>query len=239
MAIEYFCCYHSYLRKVAKLSDQELGRLFRALLVYSSTGERAQLAGREDIAFDFIADDIDRAKKAYEQRCAINANNAKNGGRPKKRPVSEKADGLEKTDGFSENRTVFNETEKNQTKDKTKGKSKSNHSLPPISPQGDNESFRAFWEAYPRKINFGKAQKAWEKLEPNTELTDIILSAVQEQSSSAQWQQEEGRFIPSPDNWLTNHCWEDKPLPAEPKRTRSYDLEEIERLSVFNLPDNL
>lgn len=83
-----------------------------------------------------VADDIDRAKKAYEERCATNAENAKNGGRPKKRPVSEKPDGLEKTDGFLENRTVFEETEKTQTKDKTKGKSKSkeNKDLRPEPP---------------------------------------------------------------------------------------------------------
>lgn len=60
MAIEYFCCYHSYRKKCEKLTDQELGRLFRALLMYSETGERQELAGRESIAFDFIADDIDR-----------------------------------------------------------------------------------------------------------------------------------------------------------------------------------
>lgn len=63
MAIEYFCCYHSYARKLAKLSDQEVGRLFRALLKYSETGEAQELTGRESVAFDFIADDIDRWKK--------------------------------------------------------------------------------------------------------------------------------------------------------------------------------
>ena len=60
MAIEYFCCYHSYRKKCEKLTDQELGRLFRSLMIYSETGERQDLAGRESIAFDFIADDIDR-----------------------------------------------------------------------------------------------------------------------------------------------------------------------------------
>ena len=75
MAIEYFCCYHSYRKKCEKLTDQELGRLFRSLLIYSETGERQELAGRESIAFDFIADDIDRAKAAYEERCRKNREN--------------------------------------------------------------------------------------------------------------------------------------------------------------------
>lgn len=75
MAMEYFCCYHSYARKLAKLSDQEVGRLFRALLKYSETGEAQELTGRESVAFDFIADDIDRAKENYEAKCKQNREN--------------------------------------------------------------------------------------------------------------------------------------------------------------------
>lgn len=105
MAIEYFCCYHSYLKKCEKLTDQELGRLFRALLLYSMTGERTELAGRESIAFDFIAEDIDKAKVNYVEKCRKNTENGKRGGRPRKQ---------EKSDGLSENRTVFEETQKSQ-----------------------------------------------------------------------------------------------------------------------------
>ena len=74
---EFFPCYHSYFKKCEKLTDQELGRLWRALMKYSITGERQELAGRESIAFDFIADDIDRANKAYQDKCAENARNGK------------------------------------------------------------------------------------------------------------------------------------------------------------------
>lgn len=77
MALDYFRCYHSYLNKIAKLSDQEVGRLFRALLKYSDTGELQELAGRESVAFDFIADDIDSAKKAYTKKSTQNTDNIK------------------------------------------------------------------------------------------------------------------------------------------------------------------
>ena len=49
-----------YLEPLAKLSDQELGRLVRALAKYHMTGEEQELAGRESIAYDFIKADIDR-----------------------------------------------------------------------------------------------------------------------------------------------------------------------------------
>ena len=75
MALEYIPFYYSYRKKLEKLSDQEVGRLVRALLEYGETGETEELTGRESIAFDFIADDINRAKAAYDERCAKNQRN--------------------------------------------------------------------------------------------------------------------------------------------------------------------
>lgn len=75
MAIEYFPCYHSYLARLAKLSDQEVGRLFRALLQYSATGERQELTGRESVAFDFIQFDIDQAHENFNERSRKNSEN--------------------------------------------------------------------------------------------------------------------------------------------------------------------
>ena len=75
MALEYFCCFNSYRKKTRNLSDSELGRLFRALMVYNETGEKTQLNGREETAFDFISEDIDAGKERYEAKCAQNKAN--------------------------------------------------------------------------------------------------------------------------------------------------------------------
>lgn len=79
MAMEYFCCFHSYRKRTRNLSDSELGRLFRALMLYSETGEKTQLNGREETAFDFIADDIDAAKDRYSHKCQTNRENRAKG----------------------------------------------------------------------------------------------------------------------------------------------------------------
>ena len=68
MAREYFCAYHSYLESLRGLSDAECGRLFRALLQYSATGESVPLPDRESIAFDFMSSQIDRDRAAYERK---------------------------------------------------------------------------------------------------------------------------------------------------------------------------
>lgn len=75
MALEYFCCFNSYRKKTRNLSDSELGRLFRALMLYNETREKTQLNGREETAFDFIAEDIDAGKERYEAKCAQNKAN--------------------------------------------------------------------------------------------------------------------------------------------------------------------
>lgn len=72
---EYFCAYHSMLGGMRKLSDAECGRLFRALLMYSSGMEPDNLQGREELVFDIFAQQIDRDVAAYQRTCETNRKN--------------------------------------------------------------------------------------------------------------------------------------------------------------------
>lgn len=118
--LEYFPCFHSYRRRTKNLTDQEVGRLFRALLEYSETGEAPELTGRESIAFDFIADDIDRARERYDDSCRKNAENVK------KRWSKEDTSEYERIQSY-ENDTVEYDRIRPHTKDtKAKEKEKAN-----------------------------------------------------------------------------------------------------------------
>ena len=75
MAMSGFICHDDYLQKTAKLTDEEVGRLFRALMHYHATGVADEVEGRESIAFDFIREDIDRTEAAYKAKCEKNRNN--------------------------------------------------------------------------------------------------------------------------------------------------------------------
>lgn len=121
MALEYIPLYYSYRKKLEKLSDQEVGRLVRSLLEYGETGETKELAGRESIAFDFIADDINRAKAAYDERCTKNQRNIE------KRYARQ--DDTTVYDGIRTNTTVYETYQtKTKTKDKTKDKEEKENS---------------------------------------------------------------------------------------------------------------
>lgn len=58
-----------YLDRLAKLSDQEVGRLVRALATYHATGEEQELKGRECGYYDFIKGDIDENEQSYQRKC--------------------------------------------------------------------------------------------------------------------------------------------------------------------------
>lgn len=77
MAIEYFCCYHSYLEVMEQLNDAEKGRLFTACLLYSKTGEAPELGGNERFVFPAFKAQIDRDNQRYEARCEQQAKNAR------------------------------------------------------------------------------------------------------------------------------------------------------------------
>jgi hypothetical protein len=54
--------YHSYLKSCAKLTDEEFGRVVRALFDYSINSAKPEgLNDKEAIAFDFMSQDVARA----------------------------------------------------------------------------------------------------------------------------------------------------------------------------------
>lgn len=212
MAIEYFHCYHSYRKKLAKLSDQEVGRLFRALLEYSETGETKELTGRESVAFDFIADDIDRAKKNYDEICKKNSENAK---KRIKRVQATASERNQANTDVSETSQLENEYEY-ENKDK-----KEKDNIPPKSPQQPKrinnvktqpdykpEWFNRFMELYPRGEDMSGAIDAWDELMPDRELCTIIAESIKKHKRSKQWQDKQ--YIPFASNWLRKRKWLDK-----------------------------
>ena len=75
MAREYFCAYHSLLQSLTPYADAECGRLFRAALKYSMTGEAEKFSGSERFIWPTIQSMIDRDNEKYAEKCRQNAAN--------------------------------------------------------------------------------------------------------------------------------------------------------------------
>jgi phage replication O-like protein O len=71
-------------------------------------------------------------------------------------------------------------------------------------------SFERFWSTYPKKTAKATAQKAWNKIKPDDNLVSVILKALEQQKNSAQWQKDNGQFIPYPVTYLNQRRWEDE-----------------------------
>ena len=111
---------------------------------------------------------------------------------------------------------TINETKPNQTS--------------PYNPPAE-ELFDRFWEAYPRHVGKDPARKAFAKLKPDEALCKTMLTAIQRQKQSDQWQSDGGRYIPHPATWLNQHRWKDEMdiSIAKPKKPTSFDLDAYEQ----------
>lgn len=87
-------------------------------------------------------------------------------------------------------------------------------------------AFDVFWQAYPRKTGKTAARKAFDKANPPL---DVVLKAVEAQKHSAQWQRDNGQYIPYPATWLNQGRWEDEvqedkpPAKSDPRWTYNFD----------------
>lgn len=90
-----FLIYLSYEEQFEMLSDEELGKLMRAILQYEKSGEIPMLDRPLNLAFSFIKTRLDDDRKKYKEKCEKNRKNGMKGGRPKKdNSNDEKANGL-------------------------------------------------------------------------------------------------------------------------------------------------
>jgi hypothetical protein len=93
--------------------------------------------------------------------------------------------------------------------------------------------FDRFWATYPRKVAKAAAVKAWAKISPDHELTNIIVGAIQRQAQSDQWVRDDGKFVPYPATWLNGRRWEDEV--AEPADSDDGSLGPPVRMTVEEL----
>ena len=92
-----FLIYLDYKEHFDLLSNEELGQLLRAIMLYEETGEITELTGMLKMAFSFIKAQLDKDRQKYKDKCEKNKKNGGKGGRPKKQKDKKES---EKTERF-------------------------------------------------------------------------------------------------------------------------------------------
>ena len=188
--------YFDFEAKAKEYSDEEKGRLLLAMLRYAKDGTEGTLTGNERFVFPVFKAQIDEDIKAYETKVA----NGFRGGRPVMNREPEETE---------INRNKPEETENNQTEPEESEIPKKEEKRKKKEDRRDIY-FDRFWESYPRKEAKQTAKKAFEKLNPDEALLQTMLEAIERSKGTAQWKEENGRFIPHPATWINQRRWEDE-----------------------------
>ncbi len=89
--------------------------------------------------------------------------------------------------------------------------------------------FCDFWLLYPRKTAKAKAEQAYNKINPDTELFEIMRKSIERQKQSVDWKKDNGQYIPHASTWLNGRRWEDETVITNTrKKARESEWEQLD-----------
>lgn len=212
-----FILYTEYREFIEDLDDRETAELFRAVMCYADGGEVSEFSDRHiRSVFKMIAKQMDRDTDKYNDICQKRREAGKKSAEARKAKAA-KAEhrSANPTDNYNEDEAEDENEAENENEDFDEA---DNDADAPCSEgvcaEKQEENFRLFIEAYPKRTAVKEAYIVWKKIAPDDELTRRMIAAVNVQKSCSQWQEDNGRYIPKPANWLRGQRWEDVPAGA-------------------------
>lgn len=190
--------YFSWRHKTECLSDEEFGKLVRALLIFSETGERESgLSELGELAYGFITDVIERSQKKTTQ-CRNAVNKRWSNIRPTYDVNTPNIRPTYDVNTINRNRNI--NTNIKEERDYVSKEESSRFA----------DRFARFWSHYPKKVGKGDAEKRFLKLKPSEDLTEQMIRSVEKQKTTEQWRKSNGQYIPNPSTWLNQERWRDE-----------------------------
>ena len=238
-----FVLYLEYAEYFAELTDEQAGKVIKAIYAFEQGQELPELSGASKIAFSAIRNQLVRDNERWEKKVEC----GKLGGRPKKSKENQEETKTKPNDNQSKTEAKPNDK---QTKAYMNNElcimsNELCNNPPVVPPEGDGAElaqkepkvtgFEEFWQSYPHKVGKKAALSAWKKLKPNAALRTKIMESLETQKASDQWRRENGRYIPNPSTWLNQGRWDDQ---LDPPNTRTKGETSYEPdFSKWELPD--
>jgi hypothetical protein len=210
MAKEFLPLFLDFNETTQDLSDAQCGHLVRSLVDYANGKEPEISDGMELMAFRFLKGSIDRNARLS----AVRATAGSSGGfaKAKKQKLANDSKSWQTVASDSKKVNINNDINSKTNNDNDKDK------------DNDNK-FERFWTVYPRHVSKQEAKRKFEKLNPDEELLETMIRAVEVQKESDQWTRDGGQYIPHPSTWIHQRRWEDdvKPISLVSKRVSAQD----------------
>ena len=108
MSRDYAAVPHEYREEMSELSDAEFGRLIRALLAYSETGEAIALCGNERFYAKRVMAEEDRHKKSYAELSALRSASGKAGAQARWQGKANDGKAWQTQESNTETKTKYN-----------------------------------------------------------------------------------------------------------------------------------
>ena len=220
---------------IRALTDEEAGRLIKAVFEYTTTGKQPKLQGAEKGIFLMIASILKEDEE--EERRQIE-NKVKAGAAGGKKRVANQASQAgacsawknqarqaSACSAWKNQANLAGASDPNTESEIYNINNIYNNNINNLSQnknmdQKTSKLFSRFWEAYPRHEAKEAAREAFTKLGVDEGLLETMITAIGKWKKTNQWKDEGGRYIPNPANWLRQRRWEDEvPKPAKPKAT--------------------
>ena len=249
--MEYLKVWTSFAELLEPLSDDECGRLFKAMLLYAQSGETMELTGNERFVWPAARQSINNTRERSETAKANGSGHKQTEAKPSKPEQSEAKKSEPEQTEANESKPKQTEAKASGPFDKEKEKDNININIKENPLKGVKEkaasldrAFDKFWACYPRHTAKQDAKRAFLKVSPDDNLLETMLTAIQRQKRTDQWS--DPRYIPHPATWLNGRRWEDeaaapkqvpvKQVSAQQYTQRDYDEDELEkRLGVNDL----
>lgn len=225
---EWFRARNAWGVSIQTLTDEEAGRLMKALWEYTMTGHQGELRGKEEVIYALMLFTL-RQDDENDQAIAIKRSaSGTAGGRPRKANAfpneeekAKKANAFSDDDEKAKKANAFPDDDEKAKKANASNKNKNQNIEEEKEEDTETEYlFSRFWEAYPRHEAKEAAREAFTKLGVDEGLLETMITAIGKWKKTNQWKDEGGRYIPNPANWLRQRRWEDEvPKPAKPKAT--------------------
>lgn len=230
MAQHYTPIWDDWAEVTQELTAEEKGRLMDAIVAYDNGDDwQGIIQGNERFVFPGYKARLDR----YNEACQA-----------KKKPESNDQEQTEQKKQKIQNPSKKSEEDKSseipKVKDKDKVKDQDKKTISATAPD-TNRRFDKFWGVYPRKEGKQAARKAFDRLEVDDGMLEVMVAAIVRQKQSDQWS--DPRYIPHPATWLNGRRWEDettgpgrKTVSAQRYQQRDYQAGQLEdTLGVVDL----